>query len=364
MKNPLEHINFNVINLIMSSPNFFEASMSFPLSYHISAEKAIGITTTIPIEIVYAAGYVPIDLNNIFICNNDPDTLVDFAELRGLPRNTCAWVKGLYTTTIKTGIKRIIGVLQGDCSNNHALIEFLQAEGIETIPFSYPHDRDKDFLNHQLGLLSKRLGVDLEKAQKMKLILDKVRKTVHDIDRLTWEDDKVTGEENHIWNVSTSDLMGDYLLFDNKALAFREEAEKRPRLNYDLRVGYIGIPPICSDLYSFLANLGVHVVYNEVQRQFSMPYDVTTITEQYLRYTYPFGISCHLKDIKNEIERRKIDGIIHYVQSFCHRQIYDRLIRRNIDIPILTLDCDRPGKLSGSMRTRIEAFIEMLKKIK
>ena len=348
----------------MNPPNFVEDGMSFPLSYHISVEKAIGITTTIPIEIVYAAGYVPIDLNNIFICNNDPDALVDFAELRGLPRNTCAWVKGLYTSTIKTGIKRIIGVLQGDCSNNQALIEILQAEGIETIPFSYPHDRDKDFLNHQLGLLSKRLGVDLERAEKMKLILDKVRRTVHDIDRLTWEEDKVTGEENHIWNVSTSDLMGDYVLFNKKALAFREEARNRPKLNYDIRLGYIGVPPICSDLYSFLANLRVHVVFNEVQRQFSMPYHTDTIAEQYVRYTYPFDVFYHLKDIKNETGRRRIDGIIHYVQSFCHRQIYDRLIRRYIDIPILTLDCDRPGRLSGSMRTRIEAFIEMLKKVK
>ncbi len=345
----------------MNPPNFVDVGMTFPLPYHISVEKAIGITTTVPIEIVYASGYIPVDLNNIFICNSDPDGLVDFAELRGLPRNTCAWIKGLYTTTIKTGIKRILGVIQGDCSNNHALLELLQAEGIETIPFSYPHDRDKDFLNHQLALLSKKLGVDLKRAQKMKLLLDKVRKTVHEIDRLTWEDDKVTGEENHIWNVSTSDLMGDYALFDEKALAFRDEAGDRPKLKYDVRVGYIGVPPICSDLYSFLTKLRVHVVYNEVQRQFSMPYHTDTITEQYLRYTYPFDVFYHLKDIKREIGRRKIDGIIHYVQSFCHRQIYDRLIRKHIDIPILTLDCDRPGRLSGSMRTRIEAFIEMLK---
>ncbi|KAA3598865.1 MAG: 2-hydroxyacyl-CoA dehydratase [Candidatus Scalindua sp. AMX11] len=338
--------------------------MSFPLSYNVSAEKAIGITTTIPIEIVYAAGYVPIDLNNIFICNRDPDAIVDYAELRSLPRNTCSWIKGLYTSTIKSGIRRIIGVIQGDCSNNHALIEFLQSEGIETIPFSYPHDRERGFLNHQLGLLAERLGVDLEKAHKMKCVLDKVRKTVHEIDRLTWEDDKVTGEENHIWNVSTSDLMGDYLLFNTKALAFREEAINRPKLDYDIRLGYIGVPPICSDLYSFLSKLRVHVVFNEVQRQFSMPYHTDTLTEQYARYTYPYDIFYQIKDIKREIGQRKIDGIIHYVQSFCHRQIYDRLIRKHIDIPILTLDCDRPGKLSGSMRTRIEAFTEMLNNIK
>lgn len=344
----------------MKSTNLVNVGMSFPMSYRISVDKAIGITTTIPIEIVYAAGYVPIDLNNIFICNEAPDDLVDYAEIKGLPRNTCAWIKGIYSAVKKTGIKKIIGVVQGDCSNNKALIEFLQTEGIEAIPFSYPHDRDKDILYKQLDLLSKALGVSLDKAHEMKSVLDKVRKIVHEIDRLTWEEDKVTGEENHIWNVSTSDLMGDYVFFEKEAFRFLEEAKNRPKLDYEMRLGYIGVPPICCDLYSFLHDIGAHVVFNEVQRQFSMPYQTNTLTDQYIYYTYPFDILYHIDDIKKEIERRKIDGIIHYVQSFCHRHIYDRLIRKYIDIPILTLDCDRPGQLSGSMRTRIEAFIEML----
>jgi benzoyl-CoA reductase/2-hydroxyglutaryl-CoA dehydratase subunit BcrC/BadD/HgdB len=345
----------------MNSVNLVNVGMSFPMSYRISVDKAIGITTTIPIEIVFAAGYVPIDLNNIFICNDEPDSLVDYAEIKGLPRNLCAWVKGIYSATKKTGIKRIIGVIQGDCSNNQALIEFLRSEGIESIPFSYPHDRDKNFLNEQLDFLAKTLGVNMDKAHEMKLVLDKVRSHVHEIDRLTWEDDKVTGEENHIWNVSTSDMMGDYGLFEKKAMEFLEEARVRTDINYKTRLGYIGVPPICSDLYSFLSGLGVHVVFNEVQRQFSMPYKTQTLTDQYTYYTYPFDILYHIEDIKKEIEKRKVDGIIHYVQSFCHRQIYDKLIRNNIDIPILTLDCDRPGRLSGSLRTRVEAFTEMLK---
>ncbi|MFQ5963225.1 MAG: 2-hydroxyacyl-CoA dehydratase family protein [Candidatus Scalinduaceae bacterium] len=348
----------------MNSANLVNVGMSFPMAYHIAVDKAIGITTTIPIEIVYAAGYVPIDLNNIFISNDDPDALVDYAELKGLPRNLCAWVKGIYAAIKKTGIKRIIGVIQGDCSNNHALIEFLQTEGIDVIPFSYPHDRNKDFLYKQLDYLSKTLGVDLDKAQRMKHKLDKVRKIVHEIDLLTWQHDKVTGEENHIWNVSTSDLMGDYGFFEEKALEFLEEAKTRTGLKYKLRLGFIGVPPICCDLYTFLDNKGVHVVFNEVQRQFSMPYNTHTLTDQYICYTYPFDILYHIDDIKKEIEKRKIDGIIHYVQSFCHRQIYDRLIRKYINIPILTLDCDRPGPLSGSMKTRIEAFTEMLRNIK
>jgi len=345
----------------MNSTKLVSIGTSFPMSYQISVDKAIGITTTIPIEIVYAAGLVPIDLNNIFICNEDPDVLVDYAEIKGLPRNTCAWIKGIYSTTKKTGIKKIIGVVQGDCSNNQALIEVLKTEGIEVVPFSYPHDKNKDFLYEQLDSLSNTLGINLDKAHQMKLILDSVRKTVHEIDRLTWEEGKVTGEENHIWNVSTSDLMGDYMLFERKAKDFLHEARKRPALDNSVRLGYIGVPPICYNLYSFLDELKVHVVFNEVQRQFSMPYQTDTLTDQYISYTYPYDMLYHLDDINEQIAQRKIDGIIHYVQNFCHRHIYDKLIRKHINIPVLTLDCDRPGQLSGSMRTRIEAFIEMLK---
>lgn len=348
----------------MEPTNLINVGMAFPMSYRISIDKAIGITTTVPIEIVYAAGYVPIDLNNIFICDDGPDDLVDYAEVKGLPRNMCAWVKGIYSVVRRTGIKRIIGVIQGDCSNNQALTEFMQTEGTEVIPFSFPHDRNKDFLQGQLDYLAKTFGTSMEKAHEMKVVLDGVRRTVHEIDRLTWEENKVTGEENHIWNVSTSDLMGDYVFFEKKALEFLEEAKTRSGLDHETRLGFIGVPPICCDLYSFLGDIGAHVVFNEVQRQFSMPYKTDTLADQYTRYTYPFDILYHIEDIKKEIERRKINGIIHYVQSFCHRQIYDRLIRKYIDVPILTLDCDRPGQLSGSLRTRIEAFIEMLRNVK
>ncbi|MBW7942241.1 MAG: 2-hydroxyacyl-CoA dehydratase, partial [Candidatus Kuenenia stuttgartiensis] len=105
------------------------------------ADKIIGITSTIPIEIVFAAGYVPIDLNNIFICDIAPNKMIEDAELAGLPRNTCAWIKGMYSAVKKYSIRKIISVIQGDCSNNQALMEVFLSEGIKTIPFAYPHSK-------------------------------------------------------------------------------------------------------------------------------------------------------------------------------------------------------------------------------
>jgi len=41
--------------------------------------KRVGFTTTIPVEIIFAAGKIPVDLNNVFITDEDPSAMADFA---------------------------------------------------------------------------------------------------------------------------------------------------------------------------------------------------------------------------------------------------------------------------------------------
>lgn len=330
-----------------------------------SPEISVGITTTVPIEIIFASGHVPVDLNNIFITDEDPAHLVEKAEASGLPRNNCAWIKGIYSATKKLGTKKVIGVVEGDCSNTFALMELLASEGVEVIPFKYPCERQEGPLLKSLNSLASALSGSektLCKAEEVKKELDRVRSLVHEIDRLTWQEDKVTGEENHIWNVSTSDMMGNPVLFEERARAFLNKVSEREPLPGIVRMGFIGVPPICGGLYDFLEELGVRVVFNEIQRQFSMPCPTSTLQEQYLLYTYPYDIQGRIEDIKHEIKRRRVQGLIHYVQSFCYRNIYDIIFRRTLGLPILTLECDRPGGIDGQLRTRIEAFVEMLGK--
>ena len=45
--------------------------------------KTIGITTTIPLECLLAAGCRVVDLNNLFISHPNPGSLVDIAEGAG-----------------------------------------------------------------------------------------------------------------------------------------------------------------------------------------------------------------------------------------------------------------------------------------
>ena len=54
----------------------------------------IGMTTTVPVEIILAGGHVPVDLNNVFITGAEPVRRVEAAEDDGYPRNICGWIKG------------------------------------------------------------------------------------------------------------------------------------------------------------------------------------------------------------------------------------------------------------------------------
>jgi benzoyl-CoA reductase/2-hydroxyglutaryl-CoA dehydratase subunit BcrC/BadD/HgdB len=67
-----------------------------------------------------------------------------------------------------------------------------------------------------------------------------------------------------------------------------------------------------------------------------------------------------IADIREQVALRRIDGLVHYVQSFCFRQIQDMLIRRAVDVPVLTIEADRPGPVDARTLVRIEAFVEML----
>ncbi len=328
------------------------------------SRETIGITSTVPIEVVYASGRRVLDLNNVFIDRPDSNSLVEQAERRGFPEASCAWIKGIYSAVRLAGLRTVIAVVQGDCSNTHALMETLETEGVETIPFMYPYDGDRRMLAMQIDKLAGILGARPSDVEDARRRLDAVRRKVAVIDRFTWREGTVTGFENHYFQISCSDMKGDPGAFEAEVEDFLSRLAARKPLGKPIRLAYIGIPPIVGGIYEFIEANGGHVVFNELQRQFSLPFECDEIVDCYLRYTYPYHINRRLADIEAEIERRKVDGVIHYVQSFCFRQIEDIIVRRRLDLPILTLEGNRPGKLDLRTKMRIEAFLDMLRYIR
>ncbi len=327
---------------------------------NIFEQASIGLTSTVPVEIIYAAGLKPVDLNNIFIESENPEGLINNAEYDGFPGNICSWIKGIYSIVIDRNIKNVIAVTGGDCSNTIALAEILALRDVRVIPFDYPSERNSEQLATKLETFRKALSAERDKIIGAKTRLDRIRAKLKEIDRLTYEDNTVTGLENHLFLVASSDFKGDPDSFETEIDSFLKEVKSRKPFKDEIRLGVLGVPPIFSNFYKYIEASGARIVFNEVQRQFSMPYDSKDLIEQYMRYTYPYGTEARIEDIDNAVRLRKLDGLIHYTQTFCFRQLYDIVLREKLSVPILTLEGDRPGEIDRRTALRIDTFLEMV----
>jgi benzoyl-CoA reductase/2-hydroxyglutaryl-CoA dehydratase subunit BcrC/BadD/HgdB len=320
--------------------------------------KHIGFTTSLPVEVIIAAGHKPVDLNNLFILE-DPLKKVYAAEHDGFPRSVCSWIKGLYTTALAADLDEVIGVTQGDCSNTHSLMAMLSDKGVSVYSFSFPLDRNYEQLDVEIHRLEKHFEVNRQEVLKVKQRLDKIRSRLSLLDALTWQEHLVTGAENHAWLVSASDFKGNPDKYEDELETFIKQAQNRNPYKPRLRMAYLGVPPIFSNLYETVQQIGGEVIFNEIQRQFAMLTMKQDIVDQYMEYTYPYSVFERIKDVQVECEKRKVEAIISYTQSFCHRQIDNILLKKYLNLPFLTLEGDQPGEIDSRTLLRLESFIEI-----
>lgn len=327
--------------------------------------KKIGITTTVPVEIIIAAGYIPVDLNNLFITSENYLKYIESAEKDGFPKSMCSWIKGIYGAVIANKIESVVGVVEGDCSNTHSLIEILKLKGINILEFGFPRSRNIDDLKKVMDRFAFELGTTVEAAEKVKKELFNIRELSVEIDNLSVEN-KLNGFENHLNLVSCSDFNGDYKKFEAELKTVAETAKLRTPLNNDIRVAYIGVPPMFGAIYGYIESLGGIVVYNEVQREFSFPRhkESHSLYEQYLDYTYPYSLDFRYEVISHEIKKRNIDCVIHYTQSFCHKSIDNIYFKNRLGIPLLNIEGDRSCELDSRTKLRIDSFIDMVRNLK
>jgi len=314
--------------------------------------------------VLLAAGYQPVDLNNLFISDPDPERSVALAERAGFPINCCTWIKGIYGVAMEQGIDTVLCVTTGDCSNTIMLMEVFRLRGLKVIPFAFPDRPDVSNMQRALESLAETLVTTIEAAEEERKKLEKCRNLAAKLDALTWEQGVVGGWENHYWLVSSSDFMGDPKEYEQQLGQLVAEAQGRnPYPDDMLRLAYIGVPSIFPrDLYKCLERHGARVVFNEIQRQFAMPSCENSLAQQYTNYTYPYSIFDRLRDILPQLRQRRVDGVIHYVQAFCHRGIADIIFRHEINLPILTIEGNADYLLTEHLRTRIEAFLDLIRR--
>ena len=324
--------------------------------------KKIGLTTTVPIEVLIAAGYMPVDLNNIFITSKDYTKYIDIAERDGFPKSLCTWTKGIYGACLSNNIKEIVGVMEGDCSNTKALCEVLKLRGIKVYPFSFPHSHKQEDVENEINKFMITFNVTYDQVEVVRKRLNEVRSLIKEIDDLTYIENKATGFENHLYQVCASDFNGDLDSFETDLKKVICDMKNRKPIGRKLRLGYIGVPPMFTDIYEFVEKFDANFVYNEVQREFAFPRvdSALNIFQQYYDYTYPYNVEFRIKELQNQISERKLDGIIHYTQAFCYRAVEHIVLKEKLNIPILNIEGDKLNNLDARTKLRLEAFLDML----
>ncbi|MBN2794947.1 MAG: 2-hydroxyacyl-CoA dehydratase [Clostridia bacterium] len=324
--------------------------------------KKIGLTTTVPIEVLLAAGYTPIDLNNVFVTSENYLEYIEYAEHEGFPKSMCAWIKGIFGACMKNNIKEIIGVMEGDCSNTKVLVEILKKRGVTVHPFSFNHGHDIKLLNDEMKAFMAYFKVCKEDVEEKRNELNVIRKLAKEIDKKSYEAFTVSGFENHLLQLCVSDFDGDYKAYHQFLLEKLEDINQREPDKKALMLGYIGVPPMTGDIFDYVESLDAKFIYNEVQREFAFPrFDqAADMTAQYHDYTYPYDFDFRIKEIKEQIKIRDLDGIIHYTQAFCHKATEHILLKEAIDIPIINIEGDKLNVLDARTKLRLEAFIDML----
>jgi hypothetical protein len=305
----------------------------------------VGITALIPPELVYACQHRPLDVNNVV-----PTSQVS-------PRSKlCAWTAVWRDEIIKgrLDIDSLIVVAGGDCHNALVDGQKVALSGVPTHYFFYPFDRDPDYMASQMEGLARFLGGIKDKEIFRRISVAKEKGLALDQLRV---DDNARASDVFSALISFSDLQGD-------PAAFEKVLDTMPLtdLEYSSRVALIGVPPIYPDFHEVAESFGLHVVYDELPYEFVRlgGNDLQAIAKSYSNYSFSGPIMNRIELIRHELDRRRVDGVIHYTQFACHHTLEDEIFREYLDYPVLTVQGDLPRPSSEQLKLRLEAFSEML----
>ncbi len=305
----------------------------------------VGMTALVPSELIFACEKKPCDVNNF----------VPKSKLQPASK-LCSWT-AIWRDLIlrkELSLDYLIVVAGGDC--HCALVDGQKValNGLDTFYLFYPFHEDPDFLKEQLDGLAHFLGGvqdtgafrDVMRIKKMGLELDRKR-----------VDEKVSASSAFQLLVSLSDLRGDLAQFEKSLNEVEEE-----NVDCSKRVALLGVPPIYLDFHEVLESLGLHVVFDELLFEFARLSggNIEDLAKNYCNYTFARNLEFRLDFLERELEKRKVDGVIHYTQFACHHLLEDEVMRDRLDYPFLTIQGDMPQRTPEQVKLRLEAFSEMM----
>lgn len=173
-------------------------------------------------------------------------------------------------------------------------------------------------------------------------------------------------------NVQRQDLAG-AIKTTTSFLEARSDAEEK-QTEYRLLISGSNFPAVLP-LASLLEENECNAVFFDtcnMSRSYNMVVDeslppLEAIARGYLQKT-PCPRMKHSADrfdhLINIVRNNNIDGVIYHILKFCDPHIFDHLVlKKHLDqegIPLLRVETEHEFSLPGQIRTRVEAFVEML----
>ncbi len=304
----------------------------------------VGITALVPPELVYLSGNVPVDLNNFV-----PHT--QYYPVHKL----CAWTAIWRDIVIaEKFVDKVVVVAGGDCHNSLVDGQKIQMHGIPTHYFFYPFSGEIELMKKECQSLVEFLGG--EKCKEMLEIVHEVKRLGKHIDALRINA-KIPAKFAFDFMIKMSDLGG-----NPEHMRKLAESVVERELSHLPRIALLGVPPIYRDFHDVAEQSGLHIVFDELPYEFLRlgGRSFEEVVESYTKYTFARPLMYRINFLKQELAKRKIDGIIHYTQYACHHILEDDVLRKELPYPFLTVQGDLPGPVPLQLRLRMEAFAEIL----
>lgn len=346
------------------------------------AGKQIGLTCSyIPEEFILAAGMEPVWIRGLVdeIHKSHSYTC----------SNTCPYVESLLDSGLAHRFGRLSGIIFADSCDCMRRLNDLWAHYVKT-PFTYlleiPKNQNKSGVTYFADRLLD-LKKNLEAAFGLTITEHNLRQAVSLMnDRRRMTNDIMEGQKeipprhsgSELFSAFMSDPARDESCTDTvlKDLA-AGPADVLPPVREKPRLMVIGNRIDRSSLFEMVENAGGLIVVPDScngLKRYSFPVDSSLPPVEAIARAYLNGPSCarmpgfegRLERIGRLIHDYKIHGIIYNRLKNCDYSLFEtpqlENFVQNIGIPLLVLETDYIWHDTGRIRTRVEAFMEMLEK--
>lgn len=355
--------------------------------------KLAGINGFSPTEAFYAAGMIPVGLGRTGLFNtllsSSAEHVVRLAEENGLKRDNCLRLKGTLGSLIAGSIPPLdLIVCSGTFCDNQTKLSELMAEFWPVHYLDVPtkiNNAAQVMMEQEYRKLLARLEdltgcrIGQQELHRQVALENRLRELVRELYRLmAVNPSPISGLNGYIAQLPPFDWLGapDQLvhIYQNLLNEIRERVTRgyTPIEENAARVVIAGNGTINFRLFDLIEDLGGIVVGIEARyalvSQLIEPGDdiISSIADWVIRFPHRGGALDRFPKILNLVRQQQASGVIYNACWGC-RHLYgsamviqDLLAREGI--PMIVLDLGTQGEHLGQIQTRLEAFLEMLKK--